>query len=135
MKTYPVDEFVQMPARYGLEAQFGHNDTWPGDETFVHLRTLGEEAASLAVKRLRSILDEQIYAAFRTGKDYVVAEIGVAEEDIWRTEPNFSIDLQFKGRASTPGEFDQGLPTGWRLYRVADWIEGKMHPRPPMRTA
>ncbi len=124
MKTYPRDEFVEIPARWGKEAQFAHNDIWPGDPAMVHLRTLGQEAAHNAMQKLNQMLEEQVYSAFRKGKDYVVSEFGVDQEQIWSTEPNFSIDVQFKGRASEPGEFDGGLPLSWRLYRVADWKEG-----------
>lgn len=120
------NRFVTMPARLGKEAYLVDNDIWPGDLVDVSCGSLANEAAKNALDKLNSMLESQILAAFNDGKDYVVSEFGVVPEDLWSTEPKFSIDVAFKGRRSEPGEFDGGIPIGWRLYRVQDWVDGAM---------
>lgn len=124
MKT--TNRFVSIPARLGKEAQLVYNDVWPGDMVDVPYSSLADEAAKLALDKLNTMLEAQIRSAFQDGKDYLVTECGVVPDDLWSGEPNFSIDVSFKGRRSEPGEFDAGLPIGWRLYRVQDWQEGNI---------
>lgn len=113
-------KFIKMPARAAKEALFGYNDVFPGDLVDVHIGSLAREAAHLCATRMIAAMEAEILAAFRSGMDYVVIESGPELTDCW------TVKFAFRGRPSTPGEFDEGLPLRWRLYRLKDWQEGKM---------
>jgi len=109
--------FIIIPARLGKEANLADNDVWPGDLVKVNIRSLANEAARICAERMIKAMDAEILAAFKAGFDYVVVEAGPVPADDW------TVTFGFKGRPSQPGEFDGGLPYGWRLYRLKDWAD------------
>lgn len=115
-----MGDFITIPARLGKEANLGYNDTWPGDLVDVHVGSLAREAARACAEGLVAKMDAEILTAFRAGKDYVVTELGPGKSKDWQ------VTFAFKGRWSEPGEFDEGLPHGWKLYRLKDWQDGKV---------
>lgn len=121
------DQRITIRARSGIEAQHAHNDIFPGDPVSVGLGSLAREAAREAAEGLVRHLDRLILAAFEAGDDFLA---GPMEFDApgW-PEPVSLIEPQrctFKIEAGPVAAGSvQHVPHGWRLYRLADWQEGK----------
>ena len=111
---------VKIVARSGREAMHAYNDVFPGDLVDVPIRSLSLEATDNAVAWVRRSVEAEIYKAFLDRKDYVYCGLDQ------NTGDDFVMKLSWSGRPCDPEEFADGLPQGWMLYRLQDWIDGKM---------